>query len=240
MGHSVAVSGFHGGGFGHASFGRLGIGGAGFHHAGVGRPGMGFPVGRGFHRPGHFGRSGFGVGFEHFGRHNNFRFAFGNSCWVNPIFCRGRFGHRFYPWYAGYYPYAYYPYYGFGDYDLDYDYAYPSDSSPQHVATPTSYNEELQASMDALSDQVYELRDEMARERQAAQSRAAANAPAKSEDSTPTVLIFNDGRRMEVQNYGVVGNTLWVFNELRARKYALSELNLQATRSANEERGLTF
>jgi len=226
--------GMRGGFAGHAS------GMSGSHGMGISRPGfggarVGFAPARGFsgprmvHGP-RFRGNGFFGGF----RNRNFRFTFGHSCWANPIFCRGRFGRRFFPWYAGYYPFAYYPYDGLG-YDYRYE-AQPTDSSV-HVPTPTSYNEELQASVESLSNQVADLREELVRQREVQSSPAN---PPNQDKSTPTVLIFHDGRRIEAENYAVAGKTLWIFNELRARKYPVSDLNMEATRNANEERGLSF
>jgi len=43
-----------------------------------------------------------------------------------------------------------------------------------------------------------------------------------------------------VQNYAIVGKTLWVFDERRTRKILLSELDVPATQKVNEERGGDF
>jgi len=37
-----------------------------------------------------------------------------------------------------------------------------------------------------------------------------------------------------------VGQTLWILNEQRARKVALSDLDIAATKSANAARGVEF
>jgi hypothetical protein len=37
-----------------------------------------------------------------------------------------------------------------------------------------------------------------------------------------------------------VGKTIWIFNESRARKVAISELDLPATKRDNEDRGIDF
>jgi len=49
-----------------------------------------------------------------------------------------------------------------------------------------------------------------------------------------------NGHRSEVQNYGIVGQTLWAFTEQHARKYPISDLDLPATKAANEQRGVEF
>jgi hypothetical protein len=55
-----------------------------------------------------------------------------------------------------------------------------------------------------------------------------------------TVLVFKDGHRSEVVNYAIVGDTLFDFAEDRARKILLADLDLAATREANDDRGVEF
>jgi hypothetical protein len=55
-----------------------------------------------------------------------------------------------------------------------------------------------------------------------------------------TVLVFKDGHRSDVGNYAIVGDTLFDFAEGRARKILLADLDLPATRKANDERGVEF
>jgi hypothetical protein len=53
-------------------------------------------------------------------------------------------------------------------------------------------------------------------------------------------LIFRDQHKLEIQNYAIVGQTLWIFSPQRAEKIPLSNLDLTATAKANDERGLSF
>ena len=87
-------------------------------------------------------------------------------------------------------------------------------------------------------DQIDSLRSEVdqLRAQQEAQSAAAANPQIHAE----TVLVYKDGHTEQVRDYAIVGRTLWVFNEARARKIALSELDLPATKRDNEDRGVEF
>jgi hypothetical protein len=74
-------------------------------------------------------------------------------------------------------------------------------------------------------------------------SAPAAPTAAKvkvEENSFPTTLIFRDGTRKDVQNYAILGKAIWIFSEQRARKVPVSELDVEATRKANEEHGLDF
>jgi hypothetical protein len=68
-----------------------------------------------------------------------------------------------------------------------------------------------------------------------------ASSEAKPVSAQPaSVLVFRDGRKLQVQNYAIVGDTLYDFTPGHQRKVALSELDLKATTSANEEQGVDF
>src|SRR5262249_51516966 len=56
----------------------------------------------------------------------------------------------------------------------------------------------------------------------------------------PTVLVFKDGRQLEVGNYAIVGATLIDLTPGHSRRIAISDLDLDATRRQNENRGVTF
>jgi hypothetical protein len=59
-------------------------------------------------------------------------------------------------------------------------------------------------------------------------------------DQPQTVLVFKDGRQMEVQNYAVVGSQLYDFTPGHSRKIALADLDLKATEQQNDDRGVDF
>jgi hypothetical protein len=56
----------------------------------------------------------------------------------------------------------------------------------------------------------------------------------------PTVLVFHDQHKQEVENYAIVGDTLWNFAPQQTVKIPLSELDIPATVKANQDRGITF
>jgi hypothetical protein len=82
------------------------------------------------------------------------------------------------------------------------------------------------------------------------QPRRTADAPAEvasaggqevpASDQPKTVLVFKDGHQAEVENYAIVGDTLYDLAEGRRHKIALAELDLQATTQQNENRGIDF
>lgn len=55
-----------------------------------------------------------------------------------------------------------------------------------------------------------------------------------------TMLIFKDGHRSDVVNYAIIGDTLFHFAGGRARKIQLADLDLDATRKANDDQGIDF
>ena len=62
----------------------------------------------------------------------------------------------------------------------------------------------------------------------------------RSDPAPPTVLVFRDQRTQEVNNYAIVGRTLWNFAPQHTQKIPLSDLDLPATTKANEDRGVDF
>ena len=67
-------------------------------------------------------------------------------------------------------------------------------------------------------------------------------APALDPDPPlpPTLLVFKDGRTVEVANYAILGPTLFDLTAGHRRKIAIMDLDLEATRKQNDERGVTF
>lgn len=55
----------------------------------------------------------------------------------------------------------------------------------------------------------------------------------------PTVLVFRDGHQQEVNNYAIMGQTIYVFDN-RTQKIALTDLDVAATVKSNDDRGVDF
>jgi hypothetical protein len=106
--------------------------------------------------------------------------------------------------------------------------------SPWWYYGDSGYAQELQRErdeIDRLEDEVERLRPER-------------QAPAKPESTNDihslTVLVFRDKHTEEVQNYALIGQTLWILNEEKATKIPLADLDVPATVKANDERGTDF
>jgi hypothetical protein len=147
---------------------------------------------------------------------------------------------RLYPGYAG----AYYIYPGYDGYAYDPGYDYPSsfDTYPNYAASP-DYSGQISQ---IQQDEINRLEDEVERLREQREARETARlspppeAPAKASPQPATVLVFRDKHTQDVQNYAIVGKTLWVFTEQRASKIPLSELDIPATQKTNDDRGVDF
>ncbi len=149
-------------------------------------------------------------------------------------------GYYGWPWwygpnYGNYFSYPLYPYY------------YPlfggDDSSSYQQAPAASAPEEDSG----LSDQVAELTNQvqMLQEEQATRDYlrppATQTRPTASEEKPlSTVLVYRDGHQLEVQNYALMGNTVWVLGDQTTRKIPLNDLDLDVTEKLNADRGVQF
>jgi hypothetical protein len=67
-----------------------------------------------------------------------------------------------------------------------------------------------------------------------------ASEPDPAPAADPTLLVYKDGRQVEVGNYAIVGTTLFDLTPGHPRKIALADLDLEATRKQNDDRGIVF
>jgi len=165
------------------------------------------------------------------------------SAFRSPVSFPNRFGpNRF----RGHYPFGYYgAYFGYpllstypGFY-ADYPYASATDSYPGYNTSASYFDPDEQfeqSQVDRLEHEVDELRAE-----RDASSAAPGEAPRRETEPQPTtVLVFRDQHSEEVGNYAIVGPTLWIFTEQQARKVPLDNLDIAATKKANDDRGVDF
>jgi len=189
---------------------------------------------------------GFDRRFDHF--HHRFAdpFLFSGGCIHGNFFggfpCSNfLFGDSFVWGYAPFgasYPFGY-------DY-LGYNSGYNNPPPPpqQTVVEQSGNDTQLAYEVGRLSGEVEELRSEQARpqaaEGQMAQGRhplLPRSSESAIEPTTNTTLVFRDGKKMSVENYAIVGQTLWVLSSRTSRKIPLSDLDLPATKQVNEENG---
>ena len=183
----------------------------------------------GFNRGG-FGRGGFGrgsFGFNRggfgYGRGSRFFVSRGRSFYGGgPFFIGGS-----YYWGPDYYSYDAYPY------------AY---SAPVVAEPPTYYYRDEDYDRGDLHRDIEELNGKVDHLQRDVESRNYVPRPPSRQEAVrqSTTLVFKDHHREEVQNYAVVGGTLWILDEKKASKIPLDDLDLDATTRVNDERGVDF
>jgi hypothetical protein len=149
-------------------------------------------------------------------------------------------------------------------YDYPADYAAPPVDQPpaseaDSSAAPAPGDEALreayyQGAHDAIADQQANARygshyldSREKRQPTTAQSdqkpSTAASDESKKEqrdDSPATVFIFKDGHKIETHNYAIVGQTLFDFTTKPLKKLQITDLDVDATRKANDELGISL
>jgi hypothetical protein len=120
-----------------------------------------------------------------------------------------------------------------------------------YVPDPLSIRE-TNAEIDALTRQVDQLNNQVTQlQSQLATAQAQvqpAPAPVPLETpvaqpeapSVPVALVFKNGAHVEAQGYAVVRQILWIFNSSGSERYALSDLDVAATKAENLKRGIHF
>jgi hypothetical protein len=163
----------------------------------------------------------------------------GTPCFTNPSYAGSFYCSQFLPHHrrrpalgqVGFVPY----YYGY--YPSSFDTGEETEYEAPAVA-PEPDNA-LVSHMQDLTEEV-----EMLREQQSTrgQSRAIAPQPGPSmiEKPVPTVFAYRDGRKFEAQNYAILSQTLWIFGEQTTKKIPVADLDLDATKKMNDERGVDF
>lgn len=159
---------------------------------------------------------------------------FGQSaCLLNPSFAGSYFCRRSYSGAPGW-----------GIQPVVAPYWFPSTTDYETEPPPEPSAEQPDTSQ--LADQVGNLAVEVERMREDQAARDTAPPPiappaAQAEEPpVKTLLIYRDGHRSEVQNYAILGQSLWVFSNQGSHRVPLADLDLAATKQSNEERGVDF
>ena len=120
---------------------------------------------------------------------------------------------------------------------------FPSTGYETEQAAPPAPETEpdpLAAQVGNLAAEVESMREDQAQR----DSRGAPSAepPMAAEEKPPTTLfVYRDGHQMEVQDYAILGKTLWIFSQEKTRRVPLADHDLAAARRAFEpEHGVDF
>ena len=150
-------------------------------------------------------------------------------------FDRGFRHHRFG---YGYGPYGYgYPYWGYYDPYWDWWWWDSGSAYDEDAAREREYADQM--NYENLREQeVLRQRDEDAYAQRPRQAPAQSREEERASAEPATVLVFRDQHQREIQNYAIVGPTLWNFTPQRTEKIPLAELDIPATVKANDDRGV--
>jgi len=212
---SAPLSAQHGGG--HASGGGHGGFGGGHAFSG-GRAGSGYaarPSARGYaSRP--------AISSRGINRGGN-RSGIGGRARGNGLRNRYGYGAYGYPWLYG----GLYDPYWWSDSGASFDYEKQYETGLANEMNEQSLDEQQQRQQ--ADQDVY------------AKSTPVPKRAKEHSDILPaTVLVFRDQHKLEVQNYAIVGQTLWNFAPGHTQKIPLSDIDLPATTKVNDERGVDF
>ena len=134
-----------------------------------------------------------------------------------------------------------YGYYGNGGYVYPY-YVPVYDASAGYDPGPYLYSgPPAEQTLHIVADTPPARHEAVANDAEDVPSPAAAK-PKHEHDAgpvDPTVLVFRDGHKQEVNNYAIMGQTVYVF-DTRTQKIALGDLDVPATIKANDDRGIAF
>jgi hypothetical protein len=121
------------------------------------------------------------------------------------------------------------------------DDSYPAQSYSAYASAPPDDSStypvyDQQQQIDRVNAEVAQLRAEFVL---GSHANTEPQPPA-TQIPVATVFVFRNHRSEEIQNYAIVGKTLWVFTEQGTRKIPIAELDVPATTKANEVRGIDF
>ncbi len=101
-----------------------------------------------------------------------------------------------------------------------------ADSYIPPVEAPPAHAQSADTSNDAQNDDT--------------QDAEIVHAESNVTEPAAAILVFKDGHQMEIQNFALVGQTLYDLTSGRPRKISLADLDLPATEKLNDDRGVSF
>jgi hypothetical protein len=179
-----------------------------------------------------FGQTGFG--------HVNNPGSGGHTHFHNPMFPGTPIGNprhhhgTDYPYYPVWGAYYGYPIFDSGDaYQQNFDSVDNAENPDEYRGGPTIF--------DRRGDGQYVPSGTARRSELDQETLASVSQPAPEvADQPQTVLVFKDGHQSSVDNYAIVGSTLYDLSGGKRHKIPLADLDLNATAQQNDDRGVDF
>jgi hypothetical protein len=122
----------------------------------------------------------------------------------------------------------------FGSFYTEPLYSAPVYAAPEQMpATSDNDTDDLRTQIDQLTKEVQDLRVQLAM-----RTGELPQASAREQKPPAVVLVLKDGRRIEAPGYALVGKTLWILDSTTAAKIPITDVDVEATRKANLDRGV--
>jgi hypothetical protein len=162
------------------------------------------------------------------------------------VLTNGRAGGRGLRGYGAGYGAGYlYPYY-LSTYDDSPDSYYNNRSEDPAAQTAGVTANLLGEQIAQLSAEVDAMRNERQPAFEAPVERIPYRAPPAATDEPPApqnpsiVLVLNNGKKLQVKNYAVMGQDIWDFSTQPTKRIAVSDVNVMASKAATEANGAEF
>ena len=130
-----------------------------------------------------------------------------------------------------------YPYYGYDTNYQDSEEAQSADEAQQEAPAPTIFENR---SRRAIAQEPVPANSYVSSQETPSAVTSEAATPQPHAPEQTSVLIFRDGHQLEVQNYAIVGDTLYDLTPGHSRKISLAKIDVPATVEANDDRGIAF
>lgn len=141
----------------------------------------------------------------------------------------------------GYVGYPYFPYLGYAETGFD-NFAESAPIYPaEGIGVEPAAGNEVTRQLEQLSAQIDDLQSRLNEGQQGKQTSAASGTVEPEQPSAPPLtVVLSDGRTLKVQNYAVVGDTLWDLSSQPVRKIPAAKIDLPASSKASESSGVEF
>jgi hypothetical protein len=152
----------------------------------------------------------------------------------------GKNGYRSRYGYAGlpYFPLLGYFDNGFYDAPPPYPATYEGDPSLEGGPPPDVVG--LSDQVKQLSAQLNDLQSQLSLRGPTASGSVPDSSPQQTEPEPPLTVVLNNGQTMQIQNYAVMGDTLWDLSSQPSHRIPVSSIDIPASTKASEASGAEF
>ena len=152
----------------------------------------------------------------------------------------GKNGYRSRYAYAGL---PYFPllgYYDNGFYDAPPPYPADYEGDPSLEGGPPPDIAGLSDQVKQLSAQLNDLQNQLSQRSPSASGSVPDSSPQEAAPVPPLTVVLHDGQVLQIQNYAVMGDTLWDLSSQPAHRIPVSSIDIPASTKASEASGAEF